>query len=162
HPKDVYYLYKANWNPEPMVYIASRNWAIRAGEAHALNTIDVYSNLPQVTLTVNGVSQGTRKPADIHKARWSVQLADGTNVIHVTGRSGNSAIADEMVIDYRVYDAKPANAPVFRPLSVNAGSNAQYLDASGTVWIEDRAYTPGGFGHIGGNPGLFARGEIIK
>jgi len=140
-----------------MVYIASRNWAVRAGEAHALNTIDAYSNLPQVTLTVNGIDQGARKPDDIHKARWSVQLANGKNAIRVTGHSGNSTISDEMTIDYRAYDAKPA-----APLSINVGSNAQYLDAPGTVWIEDREYKPGGFGHIGGNPGLFARGEIIK
>ena len=31
-PKDVYYLYKANWNPAPMVYIASRGWTKRIGD----------------------------------------------------------------------------------------------------------------------------------
>jgi beta-galactosidase len=52
-PKDVYYLYKANWNPEPMVYIATRNWMIRGGESSAASTIDVYSNLSDITLFVN-------------------------------------------------------------------------------------------------------------
>ncbi|HEY4107665.1 glycoside hydrolase family 2 TIM barrel-domain containing protein [Puia sp.] len=161
-PKDVYYLYKANWNPEPMVYIASHDWTTRGGEAHAPSTIDIYSNLPQVSLTVNGVSQGTQTPDDIHKARWSVQLAAGENIIRATGKSGKNPITDELIINYRVYDATPGTAATFRPISVNVGSNAQYLDAAATVWIEDRAYTPGSFGHLGGNASLFARGEIIK
>ena len=55
--KDVYYLYKANWNPEPMVYIATRDWLVRGGERNAGSTIDVYSNADEITLNVNGESQ---------------------------------------------------------------------------------------------------------
>ena len=49
-PKDVYFLYKANWNPAPMVYIASRGWAKRIGTGVApmAQPIDVYSNQPRV------------------------------------------------------------------------------------------------------------------
>ena len=161
-PKDAYYLYKACWNPDPMVYIASRNWRIRAGERNAPSTIDVYSNLDEVSLTVNDIPQGARKPDDVHKARWTVQLKDGKNIVRATGSSGKRTITDELVIDYRAYDADLGTAKVFHPLYVNVGSNAQYLDASGTVWIEDRPYTKGSFGRIGGNASLFARGEIIK
>jgi len=58
-PKDVYYLYKANWNPAPMVYVASRDWAHRAGvDSTGTRTVtqpvDVYSNAGPVELVVNG------------------------------------------------------------------------------------------------------------
>ncbi|HWB92313.1 MAG TPA: glycoside hydrolase family 2 TIM barrel-domain containing protein [Puia sp.] len=161
-PKDAYYLYKANWNPEPMVYIASRNWCIRAGEKNAPSTIDVYSNLGQVSLAVNGIDQGKRKPDDIHKARWSVHFKDGKNIVRATAVSGGKTITDELVIEYRAYDADLRTAATFQPLNVNVGSNAQYLDGSGKVWIEDRPYTSGSFGYIGGKSSFFARGEIIK
>lgn len=162
HPKDVYYLYKANWNPEPMVYIASRNWLVRAGEEHAPSTIDVYSNLDEVTLSVNGISQPLKKPNGIRKASWQVRLADGKNIIRAIGKDGGKTIADEVVIDYRAYNTSLATAPSFQPVSINVGSNAQYFDASGNIWIEDRPYSKGSFGYIGGNASFFARGEIIK
>ncbi|MES1160744.1 MAG: malectin domain-containing carbohydrate-binding protein, partial [Bacteroidota bacterium] len=162
-PKDVYYLYKANWNPEPMVYIASRNWQVRGGEQQAVSTIDVYSNLDEVTLTVNGKVQKTEKTNDIKKVSWQVQLVNGPNLIHATGRSAGKTVNDEMTIDYHAYPADLSKMDLpFQPISVNVGSNAQYLDASGTVWIEDRPYSKGSFGHLGGNESLFARGEIIK
>lgn len=162
HPKDAYYLYKACWNPEPMVYIASRDWRIRSGERNAPSTIDVYSNLGQVSLTVNGVDQGKRKPDDVHKARWSVHFKNGRNIVRATAGSGGKTITDELIIEYRAYDADLRSAATFQPLNINVGSNAQYLDGSGTVWIEDRPYAGGSFGHIGGKPSFFARGEIIK
>jgi beta-galactosidase len=162
-PKDVYYFYKANWNPEPMVYIASRDWLVRAGERNAPSTIDVYSNLDEITLTVNGESQKAKKVSGIKKASWQVQLRDGQNIITASGKTGGRTIHDEVVLDYRAYDADlTGSAFPFRPLSINVGSHAQYYDPSGTVWIEDRPYTKGSFGHIGGNAALFARGEIIK
>ena len=108
-PKDVYYLYKANWNPAPMVYIASRNWLVRAGEAHAMSTIDVYSNLDAVTLSVNGVAQQVKKVDGIKKVSWQVQLVKGRNVIRATGRSGGRMIADEVVIEYRPYELENNN-----------------------------------------------------
>lgn len=162
-PKDVYYMYKANWNPEPMVYIATRNWMTRAGTTQQLNTIDIYSNLGEVTLSVNGELQPAKKPDDVKKATWQVHLVNGRNILRATGRSGKQTVTDEVIIDYHTYDANltASNIP-FQTISVNVGSNAQYLDASGTVWIEDRPYTKGSFGHIGGNNAFFARGEIIK
>ncbi len=49
--KDSFYLYKAYWNPEPMVHICDKRYSLRAGE----NTqIRVYTNQERVTLFVNG------------------------------------------------------------------------------------------------------------
>lgn len=53
--KDSYYIYKAYWNPEPMVHICGRRYAQRAGET---TEIRVYSNQPSVTLYINGEKTG--------------------------------------------------------------------------------------------------------
>lgn len=49
--KDAFYYYKAMWSKEPFVYIAGRRFAKRSGET---TEIKVYSNCPEVRLTVNG------------------------------------------------------------------------------------------------------------
>lgn len=49
--KDSFYVYKAWWSDEPFVHIAGRRYAVRTGDTV---TIKVYTNLPEVTLYVNG------------------------------------------------------------------------------------------------------------
>ncbi len=49
--KDSFYLYKAYWSDEKFVHLCSRRYAQRVGDE---TTVKVYSNLPKVTLTVNG------------------------------------------------------------------------------------------------------------
>ncbi|MBP2478039.1 beta-galactosidase [Crossiella equi] len=79
--KDAFYYYKANWNPEPTVYLASRRWTRRT---EAATTVKAYANLDSVTLTLNGVAQGTRTSPDrIHT--WPVTLRPGANTVTVSG-----------------------------------------------------------------------------
>ncbi|HEY6082437.1 MAG TPA: glycoside hydrolase family 2 TIM barrel-domain containing protein, partial [Chitinophagaceae bacterium] len=162
-PKDVYYLYKANWNPAPMVYIATRDWMVRAGEPGAPSTIDVYSNLNEVTLYVNGIPQNAKKTDDIKKCSWKVYLKEGKNIISASGKRNGKTYRDEVAMDYRTYNHNLSDprAP-FESLAVNAGSNAQYLDHSGNVWIADRPYSKGSFGYLNGDPKTFDRTEVIK
>jgi beta-galactosidase len=160
-PKDVYYLYKANWNPEPMVYIATRNWMIRGGESSAASTIDVYSNLSDITLYVNEDLQGKKKPDDVKKTSWQVHLKNGKNTITAEGKLNGKIYKDEVVIEYREYNTNLASQKTFHTISVNVGSNAQYLDPSGNIWIEDRHYNKGGFGFVSGNRQNFARTKVI-
>lgn len=49
--KDAFYVYKAFWSDEPFVHICGRRYAQRVGDT--IN-IKVYSNLPKVTLYING------------------------------------------------------------------------------------------------------------
>ncbi len=49
--KDAFYLYKAWWNPEPTIYIASRRFFSRSSDAVR---IKVYSNARNLTLYQNG------------------------------------------------------------------------------------------------------------
>jgi beta-galactosidase len=74
--KDTFYWYKANWSAEPLAYITSRRFNPRTTP-----TIDVkvYSNLPTVTLNVNGAALGSLSAPD-HVFRWTgVALEIGDN-----------------------------------------------------------------------------------
>jgi len=56
--KDAFYLYKAAWNKtEPFVHLCGRRYADRAEQE---TEIKVYSNLPEITLLVDGKEVGTQ------------------------------------------------------------------------------------------------------
>ena len=74
--KDSYYIYKAYWNKEPMVHLCGKRYAQRAGET---TQIRVYSNLPAVTLYLNGEKVGEQTAEKVFV--FDVALADGFNTI---------------------------------------------------------------------------------
>ncbi|MDR0370898.1 MAG: glycoside hydrolase family 2 protein [Prevotellaceae bacterium] len=89
--KDSYFLYKANWNVEPVVYIAGRRHTERK---EATTSVTVYSNCDRVELFINGVSQGTIGRQDVLCGifRWeSVALNPGENSISAKGRNASGA-----------------------------------------------------------------------
>ena len=91
--KDAFWFYKANWNPEPMIYIASRRFTDRT---EALTDVRVYTNLREVTLYINGKKIGKMKPDSIRRALFNgVTLQPGQNVIRVEGKSGKQFVSDE-------------------------------------------------------------------
>ena len=158
-PKDVYYLYKANWNSAPIVYIASRGWTKRigTGDAPMPQPVDVYSNQSRVELVVNGRSLGTVAPDSVHRASWYATFTPGDNVVEA--RSG--ALADRLVIHYTWQPSTLASAAMpFRELGVNVGGKAQYADEGG-IWIGDQAYAPGSFGFVGGTQAMFDKDLAI-
>ena len=55
--KDAFYLYKAAWSSQPFVHLCGRRYADRA---ESETQIKVYSNLPEVTLLVDGKVQETK------------------------------------------------------------------------------------------------------
>ena len=55
--KDAFYIYKAYLSDEPFVHLCGKRYAERAED---MTEIKVYSNLPEVTLTVNGKSLETK------------------------------------------------------------------------------------------------------
>ena len=74
--KDSYYIYKAYWNKEPMVHLCGKRYAQRAGET---TQIRVYSNLPTVTLYLNGEKVGEQSAEKVFV--FEVALAEGFNTI---------------------------------------------------------------------------------
>lgn len=161
-PKDAYYLYKANWNPMPMVYIASRGWSRRTGDASLPQPVDVYSNQPRVELFLNGRSLGVKAPDDVHRATWDVTFSAGANRI-VARAVGRKAPADSMRVDFAARAARLSDASLpFREIGVNAGGRAQYAEPSGIVWEGDQTYIPGAFGHADGKERMFDKDLPIK
>ena len=82
--KDAYYIYKAYWNPDPMVYVAGRRFVDRAPEER---NITVYTNCDEVTLVVNGVAVETKAAVDHAVVFENIALNDGANT--VTAKAGD-------------------------------------------------------------------------
>ncbi len=94
--KDSFYIYKAWWNPEPMVHIAGRRYCQRAGKT---TKIKVYSNQPVVTLCLNGEPVGEQTAEKVFT--FTVALKPGLNT--VTASAGD--VWDSVTLE-RV-DAEP-------------------------------------------------------
>ncbi|MBO4297905.1 MAG: hypothetical protein J5998_03825, partial [Clostridia bacterium] len=76
--KDAFYLYKAAWRDEPVIHICGRRFADRApGERDVI----VFSNCPEVTLTVNGRPVATEKGDGYVFTFRDVPLVAGANAI---------------------------------------------------------------------------------
>jgi beta-galactosidase len=167
HPKDVFYLYKANWNPEPMVHIASRSWTHRTGTnpgapfgkgpVPVSQPVEVYSNLDRVELTINGRSLGAKTPDDVHSATWQVPFVQGENDLEARGTRNGHTYADRVAIDFSYRPPRLADPSVpFRELAVNVGSPAEFA-GDGVIWEGDQPYEPGSFGYIGGEAKMFTK-----
>lgn len=90
--KDAFYFYKANWNPEPMVYITSRRFVKRNNPQ---TDIKVFTNLKEVTLYINGKKIGTMKPDEMHRVIWKdIKLDEGRNTVRVEGKNGKENLSD--------------------------------------------------------------------
>jgi len=87
--KDAYYLYKANWSEDAVLYIASREWTSRHGlvrndktyvkELPNIQEVEVYSNIEKVELFQNGKSLGTKRTNEIGKLVCQTTLTEGGN-----------------------------------------------------------------------------------
>ena len=82
--KDAFYIYKAYWTTEPMVYVAGRRFADRAPEER---NITIYTNCDEVTLVVNGTAVETKAAVDHAVVFENVALQDGANTI--TAKAGD-------------------------------------------------------------------------
>ncbi len=98
--KDSYYIYKAYWNPEPMVHIAGKRYAQRAGET---TEIKVYSNLSKVSLYLNGALLEEKETVD-KIARFEVALKDGMNILlAASGDIKDSASIEKVDTEPEIY-----------------------------------------------------------
>lgn len=91
--KDAFYWYKANWNPEPMVYIAGRRFIKRTNPK---TTVTVYSNTGTPTLMVNGKKiTGVKKGnTSVHFIFENVKLQKGKNKVEAV--AGKTKLKDQV------------------------------------------------------------------
>ena len=90
--KDSYFVYQAYWSKQPMVHIAGRRHAQRAGET---TEIKVYSNQDTVVLYVNGKEVGQQTAHRVFK--FNVALEEGFNTILAVAGDVKDSITLEKV-----------------------------------------------------------------
>lgn len=90
--KDAFYFYKANWNPEPMVYIAGRRSVNRV---KPVTEVQIFSNCAEVTLKVNGQIIKKMQPDGVKVCIFKdIRLKKGANNIEVSAKNGKRVITD--------------------------------------------------------------------
>ncbi len=138
--KDAWYLYRTFLRPDlPQIHIASKTYFVRSGRPD--NGIKAYSNAARLTLTVNGVSVGSKRNGEYRHLNervinnvfyWPVTLQEGRNEVVVS----DGSVADQTIL----YSGQtppvdsPADSLVRRLKSSNAESPAWFIDAP----VQDR------------------------
>lgn len=90
--KDAFFFYKANWNAEPMVYIAGRRTTKRT---RSTTDVQVFSNCKTVTLYANGKAVETLSPDGVNVCTFkNVKLEKGENWIEVKAKNGRTTLTD--------------------------------------------------------------------
>ena len=90
--KDAFYFYKANWNPEPMVYIAGHRSVNRV---KPVTEVQIFSNCAEVTLKVNGQIIKKMQPDGVKVCIFKdIRLKKGENNIEVSAENGKRVITD--------------------------------------------------------------------
>ena len=100
--KDSYFVYQAYWTQTPMVHIAGRRHAQRAGET---TEIKVYSNQDTVILYVNGKEVGQQTAHRVFK--FNAALNEGFNTIVAVAGDVKDSITLEKVAEEPGYYTLP-------------------------------------------------------
>ena len=100
--KDSYFVYQAYWTQTPMVHIAGRRHAQRAGET---TEIKVYSNQDAVVLYVNGKEVGQQTAHRVFK--FNAALNEGFNTIVAVAGDVKDSITLEKVAEEPGYYTLP-------------------------------------------------------
>lgn len=154
-PKDVYYYYQANLLKRPFIKIGSRNWTLRSGIADSRYTcvqpVEVYSNLPSVSLWLNGKLLATKAVND-KIARFDVPFKNGRNTLSASCVQNGTKYEDFTDIRFKMIPValKDKKLP-FTELNVSLGDARFYVDNKlQQVWLPEKPYTPGSWGYVGG------------
>lgn len=136
--KEAFYYYKAQWNAEPMLYLAGQRYTERASP---VADVKAYSNAERASLSVNGHDLGSVACVERICSWRNVVLAQGENQIEV-----HASLNGKKLVDKAVWHR--ADGPgVFRIL---AGQLA-VTDTSVGLYGSDNFFT-GGEGHFLNTP----------
>ena len=91
--KDAFYFYKANWNPEPMIYISERRNTERK---RATTSVKIYANQPSpVELWVNDKKISSKTKNELNIIIWeNIALQDGRNSIKIKSKIKGKVLED--------------------------------------------------------------------
>jgi beta-galactosidase len=153
-PKDVYYYYQANLLKQPFVKIGSRNWTLRGGvadeNAGCMQPLEVYSNLQEVSLWLNGKLLGTQ-PVKDKVALFNVPFKNGLNSLKASAIKDHVNYEDFADISFLLQPLN-LNDTLFKELNVSLGDTRYYVDDKlRQVWLPEKPYIPGTWGYVGGH-----------
>lgn len=98
--KDAFYYYKANWNPEPILYLTSKRFTKRA---ELITDIKVFSNQKEVELFINGKKIGVKQPDSFKTIVWEgIKLESGDNKIEVKSKDKGIKLTDSCIWNVEV------------------------------------------------------------
>jgi len=151
--KDVYFYYKSAFRKDPVIHIASRDWPIR--NVKTLNNvateaidIKVYSNAKELELWVDGKLAQTGSVKNFNSI-FSLKLEPGKHLIEA--KSPGIDFIDHFILEIRSTPENLKTDSTWKVLAVNCGSDFQYYQASsGITWVEDKPYSQGSWGFVGG------------
>ncbi len=139
--KDAYYYYQAQWTETPMVHITS---ARHVDRAYPLAEVRIYSNAPEVALSIDGRDLG-RKPCTDRICIWpDVALKAGPNRITATVSTGGQLIADS--VTWNGPDASQGLRIDAGDLAGHTVDGARFGSDSFVTGGTPRALNIGGFG----------------
>ena len=152
--KDSFYVYQAYWAKKPMIHIAGRRYAQRAGET---TTVKVYSNQDTVTLYLNGKIAGVQTAHRVFK--FDVALAEGQNIL--VAKAGD--VVDSITLEKVEKEPSVYVLPEFNERQEGV---ANWFKTVGTMDLEAPMEFPEGYYSIKDNiETLFGNeeaGEIIR
>jgi len=98
--KDAYFWYQANWSEKPMLHITSRSYQQRTSDKVS---IKVYSNLAEVSLSINNKLVSSESLGGAKKYTWkNVPLQMGDNQLLVTGKDALGNVIEDKIVLTRV------------------------------------------------------------
>lgn len=118
--KDAFFLYKAHYSSQPFVHITGRRYVQRPQEAI---TVKIYSNCPQITLSVNGGPRITKTGEKIFLFE-NVALQMGRNVLVAAAAGG----AVDVIELERVAEPNPAYVYVEPKVELSEGVKQWFAD----------------------------------
>lgn len=141
-PKDVHYFYKAQLSTSDVLHLAVRDDPTIVSRS-AEQKIEVYSNLPEVELFLNGRSLGKKRIDDSRKQSWDAPLRLGSNKLIARGTNVKAAVVDSASVTFEMITVRS------NEIAINVGSNANFTDKDGRVWLADQPYSAGSWGYLG-------------
>ena len=95
--KDVFFFYKANWSPKPVIHLTNSRFKIRKRDKIK---VKVYSNLSDVELFVNGKSLGTKRGENATLVWEDIELQEGNNKVKAVGQRNGKIYTDTVIWMY--------------------------------------------------------------
>ncbi len=155
NPKDTYYFYQANLLKKPFIKIGMGNRTVISGVTNDrdtyLQTVQVYSNQPMVSMSVNGKKLG-EKQTEQGIANFEVEFKNGQNKLGAWTTADNELFTDEYPVLAKLIPSQLSSTTVpFTQLNVSLGDTRTFNEEkSKQVWLPEQVYTKGSWGYVGG------------